>query len=91
MSGGRVDVQQHRFIEEYTARSNADLYASVFNVTRLRQLSKRNMQDALKICGVLWVAISIRYVEEWTVKIMDSLRVGFQKGYLVRHSQVELA
>lgn len=49
------------------------------------------MQDALKICGVLWVAISIRYVEEWTVKIMDSLRVGFQKGYLVRHSQVELA
>ena len=87
LSGGRVEVQQHRFMEEYTASENADLCASVFNVTRSRQFGD---VDPKEICKMLSksvafseMTISIQYVEEWTAKMMDSLRVGFRKGYLV--------
>jgi hypothetical protein len=94
LSGGRVEVQQHGFIEEYTASENADLYASVFNVTRSRQFGDFDPKEMCKMLSksvaFSGMAISIQYVEEWTVKMMDSLRVGFRKGYLVRHSQVEL-
>lgn len=36
LSGGRVDLRQHRFAEEYTASENADLYASVFDIVRTK-------------------------------------------------------
>ena len=37
LSGGRVDLQQHGFAEEYTASEKADLYASVLGITRTNQ------------------------------------------------------
>ena len=39
-SGGRVDAFQHRFAEEYTARENADLCASLFDITRTNPFGK---------------------------------------------------
>ena len=86
-----MDVQQHGFVEEYTTSENADLYASVFNVTRSRQFGDC---DPKEICKMLSksvafseMAINIQYVEEWTAKMIASLRIGFRKGYLVQHSQ----
>ena len=37
LSGGRVDLLQHGFAEEYMVSDNADLYASVLGITRTKQ------------------------------------------------------
>jgi hypothetical protein len=88
LSGGRVDLRQHGFAEEYTASENADLYASVFNITRTKQFGDFDLE---KMCNTLskspvfsGMAISVQDLGERTMKMMDYLRIGFQKGYLVR-------
>jgi hypothetical protein len=78
-----VKVQQHGFIEEYTASENADLYALVFNVTRSRQFGdfdpKEMCKTLLKSVAFSGMAISIQYVEEWTAKMMDSSVLAFER------------
>ena len=87
LSGGRVDLRQHRFAEEYTANENADLYASIFDITRTKQFGDF---DSEEMCNTLSkspvfseMATSVQDVKEWTTKMMRSLRVGFREGYLV--------
>jgi hypothetical protein len=91
LSGGRADLQQHRFDEEYTASENADLCASVFDITRSRQFedfdSKEMCKTLLKSVVFSGMSISIQYLEEWTIEMMDSLCIDFRKEYLVRYSQ----
>ena len=81
LSGNRVEVQQYRFIKEYTISKNADLYVSVFNITRLRQFgdfdSKEMYKMFLKSVTFSEMTINIRYVKESTVKIMNSLQIDF--------------
>jgi hypothetical protein len=54
-SGGRVKVQQHGFIKEYTTSENANLYTLVFNITRLRQFRDFNLKE---ICKTLLKSIA---------------------------------
>jgi hypothetical protein len=91
LSGGRVDFQQHRFAEEYTASENADLYASVLGITRTRQFGDF---DSEEMCNTLskspvfsGMKIGVQDLEEWTTKMINSLPVGFPKGYLVRYPE----
>lgn len=88
LSGGRVDLRQHGFAEEYTASENADLYASVFDIARTKQFGDF---DSEEMCNTLSkspvfsrMAISAQHLEQRTMKMMDCLRLGFPKGYLVR-------
>jgi hypothetical protein len=47
-SGGRVEKRQRNFAAEYTADDKAQLYASLFNITRTRSFGDC---DPEKICG----------------------------------------
>ncbi len=91
LSDGRVDLRQHGFAEEYTASENADLYASVFDITRTRQFgdfdSEEMCNTLLKSSVFSGMAISVQDLEEWTMKMMNSLCVGFRKEYLVRYPE----
>lgn len=92
LSGGSVEAQQHRFIEEYTASENADLYASIFNITRSRQFGNFDPKEMCKTfsksVAFSGMAIGIRYVEEWTAKMMDPLRAGFGKVSHLKMSEL---
>lgn len=44
-SDGRVDDQQHGFDEDFTAVSNADLYASMIGITRTRSFGDYNPHE----------------------------------------------
>jgi hypothetical protein len=90
-SGGRVDLRQHGFAGEYTASENADHFASVFNITRTKQFGDFEFKE---MCNTLskspvfsGMAIRVQDLEERTTKMMDSLHLGFQKGYLVRYPE----
>ena len=89
LSGGRVDPRQHRFAEEYTASENADLYASIFDIVRTKQFGDFESEE---MCNTLSkspvfsrMTISVQDLEEWTTKMMDSLRLDFREGHLIRH------
>lgn len=88
LSSGRVDIQQHRFAEEYTASENADLYASVLGIIRTKQFGdfdSEEMRNTLSKSPVFsGMTIGARDLERRTTKMIHSLRVGFRKGYLVR-------
>ena len=47
LSGGRVDLRQHGFAEEYTASNNADLYASVLDITRKKHFGDFDLEKML--------------------------------------------
>lgn len=90
LSEGRVDLRQHKYAEEYTASGNADLYASLFNITRTRRFGDFDLEE---MCNTLSkspvfseMATSVQDLEERTTKMTDYLRVGFRKGYLVRYA-----
>lgn len=48
LSGGRVDLRQHKYAEEYTASENANLYASLFNITRTRRFGDFEPEEMCK-------------------------------------------
>lgn len=89
LSGGRVDCRQHGFAEEYTAGENADLYASLLGITKTREFEDLNSEEVynelLKSPVFSGMEIGLQDLEEWTTKMMGSLRVGFRTGYLVRY------
>ena len=89
LSGGRVDVRQHGFAEEYTASQNADLCTSFFEVTRKNQFGDFDSEEMCKSVSkspvFSEVVISIQDLESWTTSMRDFLCVGFPDGYLVRH------
>jgi hypothetical protein len=87
LSGGRVDLQQHGFAEEYTANENAELYASVLGIVRAKQFGDFNSEE---MCNTLskspvfaGMTIGIEDLEKWTAEMIDFLPIGFRKGYLV--------
>ena len=91
LSGGTVDLRQHKFDEEYTASEHADLYASVLNIVRTKKFGDF---DSKEMCNTLSTSpvfsrkiISIKDLEERTTKMMDSLRLGFREGHLVQYSK----
>jgi len=90
-SGGRVDVQQHGFAQEYTIRDNADLYASVLGITREKMFGDSNSEqidkELLRSSVFLETTISAQGLEDSTMKMMDFLPVGFPKDYLVRYPE----
>ena len=89
LSGGRVDFRQHGFAEEYTTSQNADLCASVLEITRTNQFGDFDSEEMCKSVSkspvFSEVAISIQDLESWTMSMRDFLGVGFPDGYLVRH------
>jgi len=91
LSGGRVDCRQHGFAEEYMASDNADLCASLLGIPRTRQFGDLNSEkvynELLKSPVFSGMEIGLQDMEEWTTKMMGSLRVGFRTGYLVRYSK----
>lgn len=91
LSGGRVDCRQHGFAEEYTASQNADLFASVFEVTRKNRFGYFDSEEMCKLVSkspvFSEVAISQQDLESWTTSMRDFLRIGFSDRYLVRHSK----
>jgi len=91
LSGINVDLLQHGFAEEYTVSDNADLFASLLGITRTEQFGDSDLEEmrntlskSLVFSGI---TISVQDVEKWTTKMMESLRVGFRKGYLVQYSR----
>lgn len=93
LSGGRVDCHQHGFAEEYTSSENADLYASVLGITRTNEfgnVDREQMRKTLSKSQVFsGMTITVHDLEEWTMKTIDALPIGFQKGHLVRYSEGE--
>jgi hypothetical protein len=91
LSGGRVDLRQHEFAEEYTAGENADLCASVFGITRTKQFGDFDSQEMIHTLSkspvFSGIAIGARDLEERIAKMMHSLRIGFPKGYLVQYPE----
>lgn len=90
-SGGRVDLQQHGFAQEYTVSDNADLYASVLGITRKRTFGDIDPEE---ICNALLespvfseVTISAQSLEDWTMQMINFLPIGFPKNYLVRYPE----
>lgn len=90
-SGGRMDLQQHGFAQEYTVSDNADLYASVLGITRKRTLGDIDPEE---ICNALLespvfseVTINAQSLEDWTMQMMNFLPIGFPKNYLVRYPE----
>lgn len=68
LSGGKVDVRQHTYAEEYTASENANLYASLFNITTTRRFGDfvpeemcKTLSKSLVFSGM---AISVQDLEE---------------------------
>ena len=90
LSGGRVDVQQYGFAQEYTLRDNADLYASVLGITRERTFgdsdSKQIYKELLESPVFSETTISAQDLEESTIKIREFLPIGFPKD-LVRYPE----
>lgn len=88
LSGGGVDLRQHGFAEEYTASDNADIYAELLGIKRTRQFGDfdpEEMYDTLLRSPVFsGMEIGLQELGVWTTKMMESLHVGFRKGYLVR-------
>lgn len=89
LSGGRVDRRQHGFAEEYTASENANLYASIFDITRTNQFGDFDLEE---MCNTLSkspvfsrMTTSVQDLEEWTMKMTDLLFLGFREGHLVRY------
>jgi len=91
LSGGRVDLQQHGFAQEYTVCDNADLYALVLGITRkrtFRDIDPEEMCNALLESPVFsGVTISAQSLENRTMQMMDFLRIGFPKNYLVQYPE----
>ena len=73
LSGGRVDFRQHGFAEEYTTSQNADLCASVFEITRTSQFGDFDSEEMCKTaskCPMFSeVAISMQSLESWTTSM----------------------
>ena len=88
LSGGRVDFRQHGFAEEYTASQNADLCASIFEITRKNQFGDFDSEEMCKSVSkspvFSKVAISLQNLESRTTRMRDFLCVGFPDRYLVR-------
>jgi hypothetical protein len=91
LSGGRVDLRQHGFAEEYTISDNADLYALILDITRTKQFGdfdSEEMRNTLSKSPVFsGMTIGVQDLEKWTNKMMNYLRVSFSKGYLVRYPE----
>ena len=87
-SGGRVDVRQHGFAEEYTIGDNADFYASLLGIAATKDFELRDpeeIQHTLSESPVFsGVTFSVKDLEDWIMTMRKSLRVGFREGYLVR-------
>ena len=90
-----MDIREHTYAEEYIASENANLYASLFNIT-----TTKRFEDFVpeKMCKTLSkslvfseIAISVQDLEKWTTKMMHSLCVGFRKGYLVRYPEGQMS
>ncbi len=88
LSGGEVDLRQHVFAEDYTADENADLYASIFGITRTKQFGDFDPEE---LCNSIskspvfsGMTINVRNLEIWTTRMRDFLPLGFPEGYLVR-------
>ena len=86
-----MDLQQLGFAQEYTVRDNADLYASVLGITRKRtfgDIDPEEMCNALLESPVFsGVTISAQSLENRTMQMMDFLRIGFPKNYLVQYPE----
>jgi hypothetical protein len=87
LSGGKQDLLQHNFAEEYTANENSDLYASVFGIARTNNFGEF---DPVKMCRTIIKSpvfsgeeMSVQILEDWSTRMKDSLRVGFRHEYLV--------
>lgn len=87
LSGGQVDCMQHRFAEDYTANQNNDLLASIFDITRSNNFGEF---DTAEMCTTLSkspvfseMTISVQDLEDRTLKLRDSLQLGFPQDYLV--------
>lgn len=91
LSGGRVNCRQHGFAEDYMVSENADLYASLFGITRTRQFGDLNSEkvynDLLKSSIFSEMENGLQDMKEWTTKMKSFLRIDFRTGYLVRYSK----
>ncbi|KAL9004829.1 MAG: hypothetical protein Q9188_002373 [Gyalolechia gomerana] len=91
LSGGTIDCRQHRFDEEYTPNENAHLYAAIFGITRTNQFGECDLEEMHNMISksplfsrkTSRTTISVQDLEEWTMRMMDSLPLGFRKEYLV--------
>lgn len=87
LSGGAADLSKWSLDEEYTARENWDLWASIFGITSTSELADFGTAAVCKTLSKSPVfakkAISVRDVEAWSTEMIDCLQIGFQNGHLV--------
>jgi len=93
-SDNRVNVQQHEFAQEYTICDNADLYASVLDITREKMFKDSNSEQIdkklLRSSVFLKMTISAQGLEDSIMKMMNFLPVGFLKDYLIRYPKEQI-
>lgn len=95
LPGGKLDLLQHNFAEEYTANENCDLYASIFEIRRTNDFGEF---DSVEMCRTITKSplfsgeeISVQILEDCSMEMKGSLRVGFCRGYLVRYPDDRLS
>ena len=88
LSGGRRDLLQHRFAEEYTVIDHANLYASILGITRTKAFGgfdSREIKNTLLGSPVFsGMTVDEQDLENWTAHMMKCLRIG-SRDTLVRH------
>ncbi|KAL9591659.1 MAG: hypothetical protein Q9179_007502, partial [Wetmoreana sp. 5 TL-2023] len=87
MSSGRVDRQQHEFSEESTTDKNAELFASVFEITASKEFGNADVQEMIALISKSPLfsqsRISIQDLDDRTMQIRHSLLLGFEEEHLV--------
>ena len=72
LSGGEVDCRQHMFAADYTARENADLYASIFGIIRTKQFGDfdpKELRNSISKSPVFSrIKIGLQNLESWTTE-----------------------
>lgn len=93
MSSGRVDRQQHEFSEESTTDKNAELFASVFEITKSKEFGNADVQEMIALISKSPLfsqsRISIQDLDDRTMQIRHSLLLGFEEEHLVGHLDIE--
>lgn len=89
LSGGRVDSQQHAFVEEYSINENAQLCAGILRITKSNDVGDfdaeklyNSLSKAVLFAGM---KVGINDARAWSDKMAPVMRIGFKKEHLVRH------
>jgi hypothetical protein len=89
LSGGKADLRHNMFFAESTITRNAELFASLLNVTMTKEFGNVDVQEMIKMVSKSPVfsgtMVDEQGLHDRILNMKRSLHLGFDKDYLVRH------